>query len=237
MSLSILTLFAASVTALEKATKWSVTAATASSLTMTYRSTLQLYFNPAAFLSATSTTPAVSRSPSKQAVANAPISLTYVADNEPLTTEKRFFLQLLRAQLHMIDQSCTSARSLLSFISNGWDTADAVAETVRKLQLEHPVEVKILSDENMRVEVSMLLAALQTKVALGFEVQACVTEDGPDMKLELGTATSGKIVYGEQFKEAGMGEFLEQRLGKAMDGAETAVRELKLRMEKRARKG
>ncbi|KAF2153275.1 Spc7-domain-containing protein [Myriangium duriaei CBS 260.36] len=228
--------YQASVTALEKSTKWSVAAATGSSLTMTYRSALQLYFNPSAFLPGTSTTATLSRSPSKQAATNAPISLTYIADNEPLTTEKRFFLQLLRAQLHMIDQSSTSARSLLAFVSGGWDTAEAVAETVRKVQLEHPVDVKILSDENLGVEVSMLLAEVQTKVSLAFEVQACVAEDGPEMKLETCTATSGRVIYGEQYKEGKMGEFLGQRVGKAMEGAETAVRELRTRLEKTGRK-
>ncbi|GAM84331.1 hypothetical protein ANO11243_023250 [Dothideomycetidae sp. 11243] len=229
-----LTSLLASIATLEKATRWSITAATASSLTMTYRATIQLYFNPAAFSSATSTI--VARSPSKQASSMSPISLTYIADNEPLTTEKRFFLQLLRAQLHMLDPANTSARALLSFVSGGWDTAEMVAETVRKMQLEHPLEVKIVSDENLSVEAAMLLPGVQTKVLLGFDMQASVAEDGPDMKLETSTATSGKVVYGEPYKEDKMGDFLGQRVGKAMEAADEAVRLLRTRLEKTGRK-
>lgn len=202
---------------------------------MTYRGALQLYFNPAAFMPVSTTPAPKSRSPSKRMASDAPISLTYVSE-EALTTEKRFFLQLLRAQLHTIDQSITPARSLLAFISSGWDIAELVAQSVRKVQLEQPVEVKILSDEQLAVEVSMLLPQVQTRVVLQFEVQATVAEDGPDMKVETSTTTSGKVVYGEPYKEGKMGEFLGARIGKAMESAETAVRDLRTRLEKTGRK-
>ncbi|KAF2223658.1 Spc7 kinetochore protein-domain-containing protein [Elsinoe ampelina] len=221
-----------SVLALESSTKWRITTATPTSLTLTFASDLELFFAPSSFLSS---------SPHSQAT-NAPISLSYIALT-PLTTEKRFILQLLRAQLQMLDQSSTPVRALLSFVARGWELAVSLAETVRRLRLSQPVEVQILSDERMLVEASVLLVGVQTKVLLAFEVEARVLGDGESegegegMRLVVQRECRGRVVYGEMYKEGKMGEFLGQRVGGALEGAEKAVGELRGRLERTGRKG
>ncbi|KAG8631045.1 hypothetical protein KVT40_000185 [Elsinoe batatas] len=219
-----------SVLALESSTKWRIATATATSLTLTFASDLELFFSPSSFLS----------SAPQSAATNAPISLSYVASH-PLTTEKRFILQLLRAQLQMLDQSSTPVRALLSFVARGWELALSLSETVRRLRLSQPVEVQILSDERMLVEASVLLVGVQTKVLLAFEVEARVLGEGEGegegMRLVVQRECKGRVVYGEMYKEGKMGEFLGQRVGGALDGAEKAVGELRGRLERTGRKG
>ena len=88
----------ASVETLEKAHGWTITAAAGSSLTMCYNHALQLFFRPASFVQS------FGNHPQPTEPGNSPISLTYIADTheyhpQSLSTEKRFFLQIMRAQL------------------------------------------------------------------------------------------------------------------------------------------
>ena len=107
---------------------------------------------------------------------------------------------------------------------------------MQRLALEQPVSVSILSDETLAIHASLLLPAAKTRVTLGFEVQASVAEDGPEMRVETGVVPSGRVVYGEAYKEDKMAEFLGQRVGKAMQGAEAAGRELRARLERTGKK-
>ncbi|TKX18425.1 hypothetical protein C1H76_9214 [Elsinoe australis] len=232
--------YQASVASLEAATNWRISTATGSSLTLNYRNDLQLFFSPTSFGTAP-TTPSRRKSRSPRKLTNAPISLTYIADSQakpsPLTTEKRFFLQMMRAHLQMVDQSATSVKSLLNFVAQGWEIAISASETIRRLKLQHPVDVKILSDEALGVDVSMLLPDVQTKVTLSFEIGASIIDGEKGIVLETAVETKGRVVYGEQYKEGKMGEFLGQRTGRVLQGAEKAVAELKVRLEKTGRKG
>ena len=210
---------------------------------MTYHNQLRLFFDTAGFLpsstnAATVTTPR-KRSPKKRD--NRPISLSYVADADehhpqPLSTEKRFFLQLMRAQLQCLVQHQTSTKDLLTFVSKGWDTTCALSETIRRLHLEYPIDVSILSDERLGIDISMLLPKVQTKVLLSFEVGASIAE-GPGPLLQTCTDVKGKVVYGEQYKEGKMGEFIKARIGGEMSGWEDAVRDLRARLVATGRKG
>ncbi|KAL1613108.1 hypothetical protein SLS60_001340 [Paraconiothyrium brasiliense] len=191
----------AKVTALEQRHGWSITAASGSMITMTYLNDLELYFQPSAFATGT-------ESP------NASISLTYVGDSatphpRPLTTSKRFFLQLIRAYLHCIPQSQTRVKDLLDVIKNGWATASAVAEGVRWLQHSYITDESILSDERMAVSSNMLLPALQTKVKVTFEVGVNLASVGVDTEV----VAKAELVYGEKFKTERMGAYLEHICG------------------------
>ena len=213
---------------------------------MTYRAQLRLYFEPSAFICPTTTNKA-QRSPRKPH--NAPISLTYIADADehhpaPLTTEKRFFLQIMRAHLQCLTQRQTPIKDLLDFVSGGWNAASAVSEALRRLNLENTVDVDILADERLGVQVGLLLPKVQTKVVLSFEVSAHVdgegSEDGgqsDDVRLRTGVDVQGKVVYGEQYKEGKMGEFVRARIGGDLKGAQEAVRDLKARLVATGRKG
>ncbi|KAK8165134.1 Spc7 kinetochore protein-domain-containing protein [Phyllosticta citrichinensis] len=220
------------VSALEAQTGWSITSASVdpATLTMAYRNDLQLFFYPGSF------------APHARADApNSTISLSYVGENKsnnssPLTTTKRFFLQILRANLHCLPQSTTSITQMLTHIRNGWDVALAVAENVRRLNLCHITEESILSDERMATTAHMLLPMLQTKVKCTFEIS--VTAEGDELKTSV--ATSTKVVYGEQYKEGKMGEFLSSFVGGEIQVGDAnwseAVNDLKARLIAKGRK-
>lgn len=234
----------ASVAQLERESGWSIVTASSSSLTMTYRTQLELFFDTSAFVSSTAAKQSPQkRSPKKKQ--NRPISLTYIADTnahrpETLSTEKRFFLQLMRAQLQCLDQHRTSIKDLLNFVSSGWTTATTVSETIRKLSIENMVDVSILSDERLGIDVALLLPKVETKVGVLFEL-AATTGAGTEVEQILSVDTSvkvaGRVVYGEQYKQQKMGEFVMTRIGQGLTGWEDAVRDLKTRLVATGRKG
>lgn len=198
---------------------------------MTYRSSLQLFFDTAAFKSNGSSKSAIA----KEMRGNSPISLTYVAQKSPLTTSNRFFLQFMRAQLHCLCQSQTTAKDLLNFVSSGWDMAQQIAETVHQLQLESVVDVSILSDERLGITVNVLLPKVKTKVSMRFELAAAVgTEEG--LRMSTTVNLDARVIYGEKYNERKMHEFLTSRVGTGVKGWESAVRELKGRLVTRGRK-
>lgn len=180
----------ASITHLEASTHWTILSASASpatTLTMTYKSQLQLFFHPGAFSPTSSTTTTTT---------NAPISLTYISSSpEELPTTLRFFLQLLRASLQALPQPSTRIPDLLRLVSSGWETALRVAESERRLSLETLTTTRIVSDERVVVEGDVLLPRVRTKVRVGFEVGAAVSsgvyEEGKGA-LELGTREIGR---------------------------------------------
>ncbi|KAL8698003.1 MAG: hypothetical protein Q9224_002054, partial [Gallowayella concinna] len=158
-----------SVSSLEETYGWKIVSASGPALTMTYKDSLQLYFTPASFVSPNSST-----APDQE---NSPISLTYIADGhehhpKPLTTEKRFFLQIIRAQLQCLSQRATSTPDLLGFVSRNWDVALHIAEEVQCLSMGYITETSIVSDECMDVKAVVLLKAMKTKLEVSFLVQA-----------------------------------------------------------------
>ena len=201
------------MTALEETYGWKITSATGSALTMTYKDSLQLYFTPSSFLSPSSSSPTTTNKE------NSPISLTYIADSDqqhpnPLTTEKRFFLQIVRAQLQCLTQSSTSTADLLSFVSRNWDVALTITEEVRSLNTQYITTTSILSDEVMNVQAVLLLQQIRTKLEVNFQVQARGGEDEEGIKegLEVAVRSEVKVVYGEVLKEGRMRDWVDGRL-------------------------
>ncbi|KAF2273716.1 Spc7-domain-containing protein [Westerdykella ornata] len=227
------------VTALERVHGWSITAATSSSITMTHLNDLELYFHPSAFNTGNPNAP------------NASISLGYVGDSatphpRPLTTGKRFFLQLIRAHLHCIPQAQTRISDLLALVKNSWATALAVAEGVRWLSHDFFTEETILSDERMAVTANMLLPTLQTKVRCSFEISVVLGVGERGRGVETRVVPSAELVYGEKYKVDRMREFLEEKcadrvlLGAGAEGVRCwaeAVLDLKSRLRATGRKG
>ncbi|KAL9049588.1 MAG: hypothetical protein Q9206_005445, partial [Seirophora lacunosa] len=194
-----------SVTALEEAYGWKIISAAGSTLTMTYKDTLQLYFAPSSFINPGSSASALAD--------NSPISLTYIADSHefhprPLTTEKRFFLQIIRAQLQCLQQSQVLTSDLLSFITRNWEAAVTIAEEVRALGTGYITEATIESDEVLAVKAILLLQATRTKLEVTFRVQARGGEGGNGMEgLEVAVSSKVRVVYGEGLKERRMAEW------------------------------
>jgi kinetochore protein Spc7/SPC105 len=221
----------AKVSALEQTHAWSITSASSTSITMTHSNDLELYFQPSAFMTGGNTP-------------NQSISLAYVGDSatphpRPLTTSKRFFLQLIRAYLHCIPQSQTRISDLLTVVKNGWATALAVVDGVRWLEHTYITEEFILSDERMGISANMLLPTLQTKVKVTFEVGVSLSSDG----VQTDVSTRAEIVYGEKYGEEKMGAFLRDFCGsevkKIDDMAVWAdgMLDLATRLRKTGRKG
>ncbi|KAF2032178.1 Spc7-domain-containing protein [Setomelanomma holmii] len=221
----------AKVSALEQSHGWTITSASTTSITMTHLNDLELYFQPSAFATGSKTP-------------NESISLAYVGDSatphlRPLTTSKRFFLQLIRAQLHCIPQSQTRISELLCLVKNGWATALSVAEGIRWLEHNYITEEFILSDERMGISANMLLPSLQTKVKVTFDIGVSLGSEG----VQTDVGAKAEIVYGEKYGEEKMGAFLRDFCGsevrKADDMAVWAdgMLDLAARLRKTGRKG
>ena len=202
---------------------------------MTYNRTLQLFFTPSSFKSKESGVTAD----------NSPISLTYIADAheyhpQPLTTEKRFFLQIMRAQLQCLQQSQTKVKDLLAFVSSSWETASTIAEQARVLGVSYITEPTITSDEIIAIRSFILLNAMRTKVEIVFEVK--VRSGDGVASLNLGVKASANVCYGEGLKEKAMGDFLDSKIAGKGKGAKgkgvwaKAVRELEERLVARGKK-
>ena len=219
----------ASVAQLEKQTGWSIATATGANLTMTYKNTLQLYFNTTSFKITSST--------QAQTPTNSPISLTHITPAS-LTTEKRFFLQLMRAQLQCLDQNTISVKQLLDFVQRGWDAASLVAEQVRCLTLEQLVNVSILSDERLAIDVCILLPKVETKVKVGLRLTATLSDpEAEDLDIKHDIDVEAQVVYGEPYNEKNMSEFVGKRVrGQGSEGWDATVRELKTRLVATGRK-
>ena len=221
----------ANVTALEKLHGWAIVSAAENTLTMTYSQTLQLYFTPTAFLGS---------GEEDARIGNSPISLTYIADiNEhrpqPLTTERRFFLQIMRVQLQCLQQGEARIKDLLDFISSSWAKACVIAEDARSLGLHYITEATILADEVLAIRSSILLRVMKTKVDVEFKVTAH-SRDGV-IGINVGVRPTAKVIYGENLKEKKMCEFLEQKTsGRDAQTWIQAVRELEERLITRGKR-
>ena len=202
---------------------------------MTYDHTLQLFLNPSSFKS----------NESEATSQTSSISLAYIADAheyhpQPLTTEKRFFLQIVRAQLQCLQQSQTKVKDLLAFISSSWKAASTVAEKARVLGVGYIAEPTIMSDEVMAIRASILLHTMKTKVEVVFEVKVRTGEDAAPLNVIV--KSSAKVKYGESLNEKKMGEFLESKINGKNKGAKErgawakAVRELEQRLLARGKK-
>ncbi|CAD6589673.1 MAG: hypothetical protein ASARMPRED_004164 [Alectoria sarmentosa] len=225
----------ANVTALEDAHGWTIISAAESAITMTFNRTLQLFFTPASFKSNNSSAESE----------NSSISLTYIADAHeyhslPLTTEKRFFLQIMRAQLQCLQQSRTKVKDLLTFVSTGWEFASTIAEQARVLGVSYITDPTITSDEVMAIRSLILLSAMKTKVEVVFEVK--VRSGDGVASLAVGVKSTAKVCYGEGLKEKKMGDFLESKIARKGKGGKErgvwakAVGELEERLVARGKK-
>ena len=199
----------ARVSDLEKAHNWSIASANGTSLTMTYRSTLQLYYTPASFMRNKAVAPSAST------ISDSPVSLTYIGDaqqykSQRLSTEKRFFLQIMQAHLQSLPHSTTKIKDLLKFVSFNWETACHISEEIRVLGISYITEATILLDEVMAIKAVLLLRDMKTKIHVGFEVK--VQSDEKAIELDIDVQPTAKVIYGEELKEKKMAEFLQQKI-------------------------
>lgn len=211
-----------------------ITSTSGPALTMVFDRTLQLFFTPSSFMPNTSRTGANARE-------DAPISLTYIADArehhpQALTTDKRFFLQIIRAQLQCLQQSQIKAQDLLSFVSSSWQSARAIVEEARVLGVSYIIEPTITADETMSIRSTILLRSMETKVHIDFEVKVRSGEGVSGLKVSV--KPTAKVCYGENLKTKNMSDFLDTQIksGKGQGVWAKAVSELEKLLIARGKK-
>ncbi|EXJ75871.1 uncharacterized protein A1O5_00379 [Cladophialophora psammophila CBS 110553] len=222
------------VDAIEKQTGWRLMTAEEEvdqptdygpALTMMYKDHLRLFFYPQAFQYKASDAPRrrSGRRSASTSGPNAPISLTYApADEEDSDakqseppTEKRFFLQLVRSQLHafaMMPKRSVSSKTMLSTVSQGWDLACKISEELRLLNLVGIATVSILSDEKLGVKV-MLITLEHGRIDIEFAITVAILNDGD---IVASTSVTAHAVYGRSVEllSGGKGRKVQHALGK-----------------------
>ncbi|MCJ1313563.1 hypothetical protein MMC25_007242 [Agyrium rufum] len=244
----------ANVDALEASSGWTITSTSGPSMTLTYNRTLALFLTPSAFQ-----TTAEKTNPNAQ---NSPISLTYIADDESnlsstssspaeLSTTLRFFLQYLRAYLHSLSQPSTPISSVLKHISETWTVAIHLESEIRRLNLSHMSEARIVADEAIEIRTMILMKEKRMKVDVCWtiDVSNCSASTNGTTRKPSGVLDGVKmdvnvsVVYGETgLNEAKMGDFVRGKLGKRIGEGEagkwaSAVRDLEVKLRGRVKKG
>ncbi|RFU32557.1 hypothetical protein B7463_g3757, partial [Scytalidium lignicola] len=209
----------AKVDEIERKCGWTITGVSGTVTSMTYRKEIELVFDASAFL------PSAANASSKQP-SNSRIDLWYIAANRelnplPLTAEKDFFLQGIRDHIRGLPQSQTHVKQLLHAVSSGWDKANMAADNIRLLNIICPTEIAKTSDSSIVVRSSLLIAALQTRVALKFDMASTNGQDGINVTVQ----PCATVVYGERFNEPVMKNFLIDRIGNCIErkGMETKI--------------
>ena len=206
------------VDALEKKSGWAVTGAQGTTLSMAYRREIELVFDVAAFR------------PGRHG--NAQIDLWYIGhtrtrDPQPCTPETEFFLQCIRDHVRGLKQAETHPGNLLKVVRASWVTAKQAANQIRHLNLTFPTKTTKTSDTSIAVTASILLVPLRTKVEVTLHLRslgsgavaasssaAAAATNKPARGLRIAVSSEARVVYGEPFNAAKMGEFLAARIGK-----------------------
>ena len=195
----------ARVEAIEKEYGWAVTGISGSTLSMTYRREIELVLDITSF---------------QPKQPNSPIDLWYIADSRainplPRTAEKEFLLQCIREHIRAMPQSRTKLSHLLSVVKAAWDKSNWISREVRRINVMFPTKVNKTSDSGIAVTSSLLLAPLETRVEVIFNLKGSSGPEGVNVDV----STDAKVIYGEQFNVGKVGEFLGTRIGKSV-GAE-----------------
>jgi len=173
-------------------------------LTLTYQDDLRLFFYPSVFQCNASTSRRRRSGRKSRSVSGptAPISLVFMPKQDEsgtpasdLLTEQRFFLQLIRSQLHvlaMMPKGSVSPRTLLLCVAKGWDIAGQISEEIRMLNMAGVTTVSILGDEKLGVKV-MLMLSDRSRIDIGFIVSVTPLNDG---EIIASTTITAHAVYG-----------------------------------------
>ena len=172
-------------------------------LTMMFNEQLRLFFYPSVYQVRPDGGKRRRSGRSSRSVSgpNAPISLTYApdADNESLSkelsTEKRFFLQLIRSQLQafsMMPKGSVTPKTLLDTVSKGWDMACKTEKEIKLLNMAGITTTSILGDERLGAKVVLVLSE-KTRIDVEFTLLVTILNDG-DISASSSASTNG--VYG-----------------------------------------
>ncbi|KAL6889345.1 Spc7 domain-containing protein [Trichoderma longibrachiatum] len=195
----------ARVEAIEKEHGWAVTGISGSTLSMTYKREIELVLDITSF---------------QPKQPNSPIDLWYIADSRavhplPRTLEKDFLLQCIREHIRAMPQNRTKLSHLLSVVKTAWDKSNWISREVGRINVTFPTKVTKTSDSSIAVTSSLLLAPLETRIEVIFNLKGSSGPEGVNVDV----SADARVVYGEQFNVGKVGEFLGTRIGKRV-GAE-----------------
>lgn len=201
-------LILARVDAIEKSHGWSVAGISGTMLSLAYKRDIEIEFDIASFQT---------RRP------NSKIDLWYIGDTRergpaPMTPEKEFLLECIRDQVRALPQSRTKTSQLLGMVAAAWDQAIDLSRQIERINVTFPTTVRKTSDSSVAVTISLLLVPLETRVEVTLNLSG--QSNGGDDKLVVAIAAEARVVYGEHFNVAKVGEFLATRLGKQMGDVE-----------------
>ncbi|RMZ80707.1 hypothetical protein DV738_g2557, partial [Chaetothyriales sp. CBS 135597] len=177
-------------------------------LTLMFRNQLRLFFYPCVYQVRPESGPRRRSGRQSRSVSgpNAPISLTYSPDESgghmprELSTEKRFFLQLIRSQLQafsMMPKGSVSAKTVLDAISSGWNLAEKVEQEIRLLNKAGITTTSILSDERLGVKIMLVQASDRSRIDIEFGLLVTPLNDGD---ISASASVSAHGVYGPAAK-------------------------------------
>lgn len=191
---------------IEREHGWNITGNSGTTISMSFRREIELVFDVASFMGSHST--------HTRSASNSRIDLWYIAANrerdpQPSTPEKEFFVQAIRDYVRSLDQASTKISTLLRTVAAAWIKAGTVTNDIRVLNCTFPTGATRTGDASLAVEVTLLLAPLQTKVVLVLGLHANHTAAG----LQVGLVPQAKVIYGEHFKVDNVCEYLSTRMG------------------------
>ncbi|RMD41875.1 hypothetical protein DV735_g3238, partial [Chaetothyriales sp. CBS 134920] len=200
-------------------------------LTLTFRNQLRLFFYPSVYQARPDSGARRRSGRQSRSVSgpNAPISLTYSPDENDdgqapreLSTEKRFFLQLIRSQLQafsMMPKGSVSTKTVLDAISRGWNMAEKVEQEIRLLNKAGITTTSILSDERLGVKIMLVQASDRSRIDIEFALLVTPLNDG-DMSAS--ASVSAHAIYGPTAKTLSGSKLrkVQTALGKEVESKE-----------------
>ncbi len=205
----------AKVDAIEKETGWRLAAAEEDledpndfgvALSLLFENELRLFIYPAVYQTRPDSDRRRSGRRSRSVSGpTAPISLAFSpsTDDETLSapvelsTEKRFFLQIIRSQLQafsMMRKGSLPSRTLLSAVSNGWQLAHKVTQEIRLLNLAAGMTTaSIVSDDRLCITTKLILSG--SRIDVDFVLSVNLLNDG---NIAATTCVNAIGVYGDQ---------------------------------------
>ncbi|KAM0288089.1 hypothetical protein ACHAQH_000157 [Verticillium albo-atrum] len=190
----------ARVDAIEKQHGWAISGIAGTTISMTYRGSIELVFDLSAF--------------QKGQGDNAQIDLWYIETNRDgspraSSVEQEFFVQCIRDHVRGLPQSRAKIVDMLHVIHTAWDKAASTCDDIRRVNITFPTTVTRTSDSSVAVCSSLLLTAMETRVEVVLGLRGVSTSDGVDFVIQ----PDARVVYGETFNTGKMGEFLSTHLG------------------------
>ena len=219
------------VEALEKKHGWAIVGVDGSNVRMTYKRKIELIFDAAAW--GPNSQPGARREaevkyyePSSR-LPDSPHDDTTREDVSLIEPVRGFFLDAINARVEGLPREGTIHKHLLGVVSGAWDTALLAMFNVRLLNTTHKTRVVRHGDGGKTIQITsqVLVRPVKTKVEVCFVVAAAAS--GSEQTFDVGVSSRAKVVYGEQFNEQKMGEFLGVRLAGHADDAAAAAEKVK----------